>query len=115
MRAMKWFCVGLACSLMGCGMAVSAETPPEKPEAELTVRDLDRQIQMLRDSIDKYESLAKSFDRKAASLQSHDYNGYRSATGLRDECRGIAEDLSSHLLKLEQQRADMLSKQKTEK
>lgn len=82
-------------------------------ESQATVQDLDRQIHLLKDNIEKYKALAKTFDRKVGSLQSHDYTGARDAAALRDECQGIAKDLESHLAKLEERRAQMVGQEKT--
>jgi hypothetical protein len=110
---MKPICFGLVLSLAGLGVAY-ADQPPAQQEAQLTIQDLDRQIQFLKDNIEKYNAMANAFDRKATSLQAHDYTGYRAAAAVRDECRGIADDLEKHMQTLEQQRAN-LEKQKSAK
>ena len=104
---MKSICWILALLLAGLGNAVFADQPPAEQESQMTVQDLDRQIQFLKDNIEKYNALAKSFDRKASSLQSHDFTGYRSAASVRDECQSIAADLEKHMHTLEQQRANL--------
>ena len=111
---MKSMCFGLILSLGCLGAFVQADQPPAQQESQLTIQDLDRQIQFLKDNIEKYNAMANSFDRKATGLQAHDYTGYRAAASVRDECRSIANDLEKHMQKLEQQRA-ALEKQKTEK
>jgi uncharacterized protein YbaP (TraB family) len=95
------------------GTLICDEQPATMAEQTVTAQDLDRQIRFLKDNIKKYTAMAKAFDRKASRLQSHDYNGYRAAAGVRDECQGIANDLQAHLAKLEKQRADMVEQQKT--
>lgn len=112
---MKWICGGLMMVMATCGLMANGEQAPAKPEAQLTTQDLDRQIQFLKDNIDKYNSLAKTFDRKVGSLQSQDYTGARDAAVLRDECRGIAKDLEAHLVKLEEKRAQMIEQQNAKK
>jgi prefoldin subunit 5 len=107
-------CFGLVLSLASLGAAVNADQPqpPAQQESKVTIQDLDRQIQFLKDNIEKYNSMANAFDRKASSLQSHDFTGYRDAAAVRDECRSIASDLQKHMETLEQQRAT-LEKQKS--
>ncbi len=108
---MNWLCTGLVFAMVGVGAVAYAEDAPAKTEASVTVQDLDREIQFLKNNVEKYNELARIFDRKGDSLQSHDFMGYRNAMSMRDECRGIAKDLESHLAMLEQQRADMLKGQ----
>lgn len=111
---MKPIYFGLVLSLASLGAIVQADQPPAQQESQVTIQDLDRQIQFLKDNIEKYNAMANSFDRKATSLQAHDYTGYRNAAAIRDECRGIVNDLEKHMQTLEQQRAN-LEKQKPAK
>jgi hypothetical protein len=111
---MKWISGGLVLMMACSGLMAAEKSAPESTESQLTVQDLDRQIKFLQDNIEKYNSMAKFFDRKAGSLQSHDFTGSRDSAALRDECRGIAQDLENHLGKLEAQREKMLEQKKGE-
>jgi flagellar motility protein MotE (MotC chaperone) len=101
--------------MVSFGLMAQGDEGVRKPESEVTEHDLDRQIRFLKDNIEKYKGLAKTFDRKAGNLQSQDYTGSRDAAVLRDECRGIATDLEAHLVKLEGQREQMLEQQNAKK
>jgi hypothetical protein len=108
---MKWLCCGLMMAMASVGLMANGQESANKPEEQVTVHDLDRQIRFLKDNIEKYNGLASTFDKKAGSLQSHDYTGSRDAALIRDECRGIARDLEAHLSKLEAKRVEMLEQQ----
>lgn len=112
---MRAICIGLVVALAGLSIMAYGDEQQTTNESQLTVQDLDRQIRFLKDNIEKYNAMAKNFDRKAGSLQSHDFSGSRDAASLRDECRGIAKDLEAHLAKLEAQRAEMGEQQKGKK
>ena len=112
---MKAICWGLVFALAALGTATCVDQPSAPQESTVTAQDLDRQIQFLKDNIEKYNSMANAFDRKASSLQAHDYTGYRSAAAVRDECRGIANDLEKHMEVLEQQRANLENPKSSEK
>ena len=113
--AMRWIGSGLMMVMASCGLMANGEEASPKAEQQTTVHDLDRQILFLKDNIEKYNAMAKSFDRKVGDLQSKDYNGSRDFAVLRDECRGIAKDLESHLVTLEQKRAQMQEQQNAKK
>ena len=118
---MRWICGCLMFALAGASLLANGDMAPSKPEAavapdsKVTVQELDRQIRFLKDNIEKYNGMAKFFDQKSGSLQSHDYTGSRDAAAIRDECRGIAQDLEAHLAKLEEQREKMLEQQNAKK
>lgn len=111
---MKWLISSVLLGLGVAGMA-NGDEPPQNNENHLTVQDLDRQIQLLKDNIEKYNGLANAFDRKADNLRSHDFSGYRNAATMSQECRGIAKDLEAHLATLEAQRAEMAKQQSQKK
>jgi hypothetical protein len=81
-------------------------------EPEVSVRDYDQQIGLLKQEITKYTTLANQFDRKATQLRSRDFSGYRNACELRDRCREIAIDLQKHLELLEKRENEFIESQK---
>lgn len=102
---------GLVAALISLGTVVHGEEAApaaQQGEVQITVQDMDRQIQMVKEQIEKYNNFTKYFGRKADSLQARDFSGYRHAAALRDECKGIADDLNKHLKELETQRAKMM-------
>ena len=112
---MRALYIGLMLAMTSSGAMVYSEEASVTTESQVTVQDLDRQIKFLHENIEKYNGLARNFDKKAGSLQSRDYTGARDVALLRDECRGIAKDLEAHLAKLEVQRAQMIEQQNAKK
>lgn len=98
MRYFSFLLLPFACCL-GYGAA-----PVQEPELPAATLDYDQQVSMLKEQIAKYEGLALAFDRKAQRLQDRDFTEYRRALTMREECRGIADDLKKHLNELEKQR-----------
>jgi hypothetical protein len=93
----------LAC--VGCeATAASPATPPPSTTGPVTLQDIDFQIKITKEAIEKYKNLVYVFDQKAQSLLPHDFLGYREAEGLSQQCQTIADDLSNHLQQLEEQR-----------
>jgi cob(I)alamin adenosyltransferase len=95
----------------GLGAAENNAPPAPKSENHASVQDYDRQISLLKENIEKYNELARSFERKADSLQSHDFMGYRNTSAMAEECRGIVKDLETHLSTIEQQKAELIQAQ----
>jgi hypothetical protein len=112
---MKLICAGLMLMVASVGLMANESEASAKPESQMTVQELDGHIRFLKENIEKYNGMARLFDQKAGSLQSHDFTGSRDAALIRDECRGIAQDLESHLAKLEEQRAKMVEQQQVKK
>lgn len=84
---------------------------PVPQSQPVTVEDVDDQITILKQAIDEYNNRAFLFDEKAQSLLSHDFTGYRHAMGMSERCKGIADDLASHLKQLEKQRDELAGRQ----
>lgn len=93
----------LAC--VGCE-AVGGSTPTSAPSATgpVSLQDIDFQIKITKEAIEKYQNQAYLFDQKAQSLMPHDFLGYRQAEGLSQQSQTIADDLTQHLQQLEAQR-----------
>lgn len=110
---MKLISIGMMVAMtLACSGAVPVAESEQLPESHVTVQDLDRQIQLVKEQIEKFNAMVKNFDRKASMLQSHDYTGSRDAAIVREHCRGIAADLTKHLAALEQHRQEMIEQQR---
>lgn len=79
-----------------------------------TVQDLDMQIKLIQQQIDKYSGVALAFQRKAERMQFQDFESYRHDAKLAEICQGIANDLKARLQAIEEQKAK-LSEKKEEK
>ena len=90
----------LAC--FGCEATTGPASPP--PSGPVTLQDIDFQIKITKEAIEKYKAQAYVFEQKAESLMPHDYMGYRGAENLSQQSQAIADDLTQHLQQLEQQR-----------
>ena len=84
--------------------AGGAPTSSPAPTGPVTLQDIDFQIKITKDAIEKYKERAFLFDKKAQSLMPHDFLGYREAESLSQQCQTIADDLTQHLQQLEEQR-----------
>ena len=94
----------LAC--VGCE-AAGGSPPAPSATGPVSLQDLDFQIKITKEAIEKYKNQAFLFDQKAQSLMPHDYLGYRQAEGLSQQCQTIADDLTVHLQQLEEQRKSL--------
>lgn len=107
--------IGVAC----LGSILCAQQPCPAPSSEpapepLTLQDIDYQIELCKQYIEKYKNQAYIFDDKAQTLLSHDFTDYREAEAMSERCQAIADDLSRHLQELEKQREQMLERQPKE-
>lgn len=108
---MKALCIAVA-AFLSCGVpAAFCQPPATQQKQDITIEDIDRQIEMTKDQITKYKGLASMFDRQASSLQSHDYSGSRHAAVIRDEILSLEKDLQQHLQELEKTRTEMIAAQ----
>ena len=99
-------CLGsILCAQQPC-VAPSTESAPEP----ITLQDIDYQIELCKQYIEKYKNQAYIFDDKAQSLLSHDFTDYREAEAMSERCQAIAGDLTNHLQELEKQRERMLER-----
>lgn len=94
----------LAC--VGCE-AAEGSSPAPSATGPVSLQDLDFQIKITKEAIEKYKNQAFLFDQKAQSLMPHDYLGYRQAEGLSQQCQTIADDLTQHLQQLQEQRKSL--------
>ena len=95
-------------------MASAQETPEISTESPVAV-DYDSQIQTLKKEIDKYNNMARQFDRKASMLRSRDFSGSRNAALIRDRCKEVANDLQKHLDALQKEHEGYLQSSKETK
>ena len=98
---------------IGCVAATGSSSTPPPPSATgpVTLDDIDFQIKITKEAIEKYKNQAYLFDQKAQSLMPHDFMGYRNAENLSQQSQTIADDLTQHLQQLEQQRKAIETKQ----
>ena len=98
---------------IGCVAAtgISSTPPPPSATGPVTLDDIDFQIKITKEAIEKYKNQAYLFDQKAQSLMPHDFMGYRNAENLSQQSQTIADDLTQHLQQLEQQRKAIEPKQ----
>ena len=97
------FLVGAACPTDPIG-------PPSA--GPVTMEDIDYQIKITKDYIEKYKMQTYMFNQKAQNLMSRDFFGYRTAATMSDRSQAIVDDLTRHLQCLEEQKA-LLEKQGT--
>ena len=104
MRLMSIIAVAAAVCLGYEAMAGGDSESPPGTTGPVSVQDIDFQIKITKEAIEKYKAQAYVFDQKAQSLMPHDFMGYRGAENLSQQCQTIADDLTQHLSQLEQQR-----------
>ena len=111
---MRWMDIALFGALAMTGCTGVAQEPPQEPPAQaqpVSLQDIDYQIKITQEFIEKYKAQAYLYDQKAESLLSHDFLGYREAEGMSQQAQDIANDLTNHLQQLEAKRAEMVRKQ----
>ena len=109
---MRLHATASVCLLLAFGVLYGQPEADDQPSSEVSIRDYDQQIVLLKQEIARYNSLAMHFDRKASQLRAKDFSGYRNAAVLRDRCREIASDLQKHLEELEKQETELIEAQK---
>ena len=71
------FCTALAAASIG--FAGSTDPIPSSTTGPVTLQDIDYQITITKEFIDRYKTQAYMFDQKAQSIMSRDFMGYRQA------------------------------------
>ena len=90
----------------------SQEAVPTANEEQVTpVQNLDIQIKLIQQQIDKYSGMALAFQSKAQQLQFQDFEGFRHAAKMAEICQGIANDLKGRLQTVLDEKAKLLEKQ----
>ena len=88
------------------------ESAPTVNEEQVTpVQNLDIQIKLIQQQIDKYSGLALAFQSKAERLQFQDFEGFRHAAKMAEICQGIANDLKGRLQMVLDEKAKLQEKQ----
>lgn len=106
---MSILCAALA--VTGVGFADSTDPVSSSTTGPVTLQDIDDQIAITKEFIDRYKMRAYMFNQKAQSIMSRDFLGYRSAETLSEQSQSIVDDLIAHLHQLEKERAALVQRQ----
>lgn len=114
MKKISFALAAYLCCFGGFGWSQES-TPPVKEEQVTPIQNLDIQINLIQQQIDKYSGMALAFQSKAERLQFQDFEGFRHAAKMAEICQGIANDLKGRLQMVLEEKAKLQEKQSQNK
>ena len=82
--------------------------PSSTPPQSMSLEDIDYQITITKQAIERYNTQAYTTEEQAESVMSRDFMGYREDEEQAQQTEDIVKDLEQRLQQLEDQRAQMI-------